>query len=56
MTRAGSRLPALFKMDEEIKEIIRELKDGNDEPLDGDEVDRLVDLIRDKINGIEGNT
>lgn len=43
-------------MDDEIREIIRKFKDGNDEPLDGDEVDRLADLIRDKINGIEGNT
>ena len=43
-------------MDGEIREIIREFKDGNDEPLDGDEAGRLADLIRDKINGIEGNT
>lgn len=43
------------KMDKEIIEIIRLHKAGNDEPLDGDDVDRLVDLIRDKINEIEGN-
>lgn len=42
-------------MDGEIREIIREFKDGDDEPLDGDEVDRLVDLIRNKINEIEAN-
>lgn len=37
-------------MDEELREIIRGFKDGNAEPLDGDEVDRLVNLIRDRMN------
>lgn len=43
-------------MDKEIREIIMEFKDGNAEPLDGDAVDRLANLIRDRINEIEGNT
>ena len=34
--------------------IIEEFRDG-DEPLDGDEVDKLVDIIRAKINLNEGN-
>lgn len=35
--------------------IIEEYKDGNNEPLDGDEVDDLVEIIRAKINLQEGN-
>ena len=42
-------------MDEEIRKIIKEYKDENDEALDGDEVDRLVEHIRNKINFFEGN-
>jgi hypothetical protein len=35
--------------------IINEFKDGDDEPLDGDAVDVLVNIIRAKINLQEGN-
>lgn len=35
--------------------IINEYKEGNDEPLDGDEVDRLTEIIRAKINLHQGN-
>lgn len=35
--------------------IIEEYKDGNNEPLDGDEVDDLIEIIRAKINLQEGN-
>jgi hypothetical protein len=35
--------------------IINEFKDGDDEPLDGDAVDVLVNIIRAKINLHEGN-
>ena len=35
--------------------IIEEYKDGNNEPLDGDEVDTLCDIIKAKINLQEGN-
>jgi hypothetical protein len=35
--------------------IIEEYKDGSDEPLDGDEVDRLCEIIKAKINLQEGN-
>ena len=38
-----------------IKEIIKEYKDGSEEPLDGDEVDRLIEHLRNKINLFEGN-
>lgn len=34
--------------------IIEEYRDGT-EPLDGDEVERLIDVIRAKINLHEGN-
>jgi hypothetical protein len=35
--------------------IINEYKEGSDEPLDGDEVERLTEIIRAKINLNEGN-
>jgi uncharacterized membrane protein len=40
---------------EQLIPIITEYKDGDDEALDGDEVDRLCDIIRAKINLQEGN-
>jgi uncharacterized membrane protein len=40
---------------EQLQPIIEEYKDGSDEPLDGDEVDRLIDIIKAKINLHEGN-
>lgn len=39
---------------EQLIPIIIEYRDG-DEPLDGDEVDRLCDIIKAKINLQEGN-
>jgi len=39
---------------EQLEPIILEFRDGS-EPLDGDEVGRLVDIIRAKINLHEGN-
>lgn len=38
-----------------VSEIIKEYKKGNDEPLDGDEVDRLTEHLRNKMNLHEGN-
>ncbi len=35
--------------------IINEYKDGNDEPLDGDDVDDLCKIIKAEINLQEGN-
>lgn len=35
--------------------IIDDYKDGDNEPLDGDEVDDLVSIIKAKINLNEGN-
>ena len=35
--------------------IIDEYKRGSNEPLDGDDVDILVDILRNNINFIEGN-
>lgn len=40
---------------EQLLPIIEEYKDGFDEPLDGDEVDRLCEIIKAKINLQEGN-
>ena len=40
---------------EQLLPIIWEYKDGDNEPLDGDEVDRLTEIIRAKINLQEGN-
>jgi len=41
--------------DEPLKSIIREYKEGSEEPLDGDEVDRLTEHLRNRINLFEGN-
>ena len=40
---------------EQLIPIIDEYKGGNDEPLDGDDVDRLVEIIKAKVNFHEGN-
>lgn len=40
---------------EYLQPIIDDFKDGDDSPLDGDDVDRLVNIIRNKINLNEGN-
>ena len=42
-------------MNKHIYKLIEEYKDGNNEPLDGDEVDRLCEIIKAKINLVEGN-
>lgn len=38
-----------------LREILVEYKDGDKEPLDGDEVDKLVEHLRNKLNLMEGN-
>ena len=38
-----------------LQPIIDEYKTGNDEPLDGDEVDSLLKIIKAMINFNEGN-
>lgn len=38
-----------------LSEIIEEYKDGDAEPLDGDAVDNLTEIIRIKLNLTEGN-
>lgn len=40
---------------DELRDIIKLYKDGSEEPLDGDEVDRLVKHLKNQINLIEGN-
>ena len=41
---------------EELRKIINDYKEGSpDEPLDGDEVETLVNHLRNKINLMEGN-
>lgn len=40
---------------DELREIIKLYKDGSEEPLDGDEVDRLAKHLKNQINYIEGN-
>lgn len=42
-------------MNDEIVKLVEEFKDGNEEPLDGDAVDKLVHIIWCKINLLEGN-
>lgn len=41
--------------EKQLMEIIKEYKDGSKEPLDGDEVDKLTEHLRNKLNLIEGN-
>ena len=43
------------EFEEEVRKIIKMYKKGNREPLDGDEVDKLIEQIRNRINLIEGN-
>ena len=38
-----------------LLEILNEYKDGADEPLDGDSVERLTEIIKAKLNLFEGN-
>ena len=38
-----------------LLEILNEYKDGTDEPLDGDSVERLTEIIKAKLNFFEGN-
>lgn len=40
---------------EQLMPIINEYKDGDDEALDGDSVDKLCNIIKAKINLQEGN-
>jgi len=47
--------PQNFAWAEELSSILFDWKEGSDEPLDGDEVDRLAEVIRAKLNYMEGN-
>jgi hypothetical protein len=40
---------------DQLQPLIDEFKDGEDEPLDGDDVDAMIKIIRAKINLHEGN-
>lgn len=44
-----------FAWGTELRKIIDDYKDGSDEPLDGDEAESLVEILRKKINLMEGN-
>jgi hypothetical protein len=48
-----------FDYIDDIARIVADWKEqngfGQDDPMDGDDVDTLVDLIRDEINLLEGN-
>lgn len=39
----------------QLEPIIEEWKGGDEEPLDGDSVERLTEIIKAKINLLEGN-
>lgn len=45
----------MLEYEEQLAEIVKIYKDGDDEALDGDEVDRLVEHFRNKLNYMEGN-
>ena len=38
-----------------VLQLIEDYKDGTDDPLDGDEVDSLMQIIKAKVNLHEGN-
>ena len=40
---------------DELRAILKKYKQGIDEPLDGDEVERLGEIIMNVLNLIEGN-
>ncbi len=40
---------------DELRNIIDIYKDGSEEPLDGDEADRLIEHLRNQANLMEGN-
>ena len=44
-----------FSFFNELGIIIKEYKDGDEDPLNGDDVDRLTEIVRAKLNLIEGN-
>jgi hypothetical protein len=44
-----------YAFGEAIATIIKLYKDGNNEPLDGDEVDVLTEHLRNELNLFEGN-
>lgn len=44
-----------LEFQEELNQIIKTYKQGEEEPLDGDDVDRLTEHIRNQLNLIEGN-
>jgi hypothetical protein len=44
-----------FEWKEPLNQIISDWKNGDDSPLDGDEVEELVAIIHKKIDYLEGN-
>lgn len=44
-----------LQFEDQLQEILKIYKDGTNEPLDGDEADRLVKILYAQINLIEGN-
>lgn len=44
-----------FVWEKELLAIINDYKNGSNEALDGDEVERLTNIIKGKINFQEGN-
>ena len=45
----------MLEFNKQLWEIIEIYKSGSDEPLDGDEVDKLIEHLRNQINLNEGN-
>ena len=44
-----------FAWNSELQSIIDSWKAGEDYPMDGDEVERLINMLRLKLNVMEGN-
>jgi hypothetical protein len=45
----------ILQFDKQLREILEIYKDGSDEPLDADEVERLIQHLKNQLNLIEGN-
>jgi len=45
----------ILQFSEQLREILEIYKAGTDEPLDSDEVERLIQHLKNQLNLIEGN-
>lgn len=44
-----------LEFEEQLREILNKYNQGSNEPLDGDEVDTLVEHLKNQLNLMQGN-